>query len=383
LIRLLALLEAITVTGPAKNLIDFAKRARYFDDREAIETHIATFRRGQAGNAFLDAVHTADIPLHVIPERRAYDRAVISRMRGVAEAITPDLVQTHAIKSHFLLRLSGLWTRYPWIASHHGYTSTNNRERIYNQLDRWSLRKAARVLTVSRAFEQQLRETGVPAGRITVLQNAIDPDWGDAARNPELRARTRASLGIAENEKAALIVGRLSREKGHPDLIRALARLRAEAPYLPVRLLIVGDGPERPAIEESVRASGLERQVFFAGQVADVMPYYAAADVVVLASITEGSPNALLEAMAARVPVVATAVGGVPEMVSHQETALLAPPHDVRQLADCIHEALREEGATGAMVERAHHLVVARHSPECRARFLSRFYFDTARGAGS
>lgn len=377
--RLLAFLEASTVTGPARNLIEFARLARTSEGCEPVRTEIATFQRGNARTAFMDAVQAADIPLHAIPERGAFDSSVIPRIRDLVATVRADIVQTHAVKSHFLVRLAGVWQHCPWIASHHGYTFTDARTRLYNQLDRWSLRTPARVLTVSEAFRRQLVAAGVPDGRITVLHNAIGAKWGDLVRDQNLRAATRSALGIGDAHKAALIVGRLSGEKAHTDLIRALALLRNSEPGLLVRLMIVGEGPERQRIEAAIGAAGLEGRVIFAGQVDDVKPYYAAADVAVLSSVTEGSPNALLEAMAASVPVVATAVGGIPEIVAHRETALLVPPGNVGAMAQAIGEALTHSEDSLAMVERARALIVSRYSPEQRARFLCRFYSETAR----
>ena len=115
-----------------------------------------------------------------------------------------------------------------------------------------------------------------------------------------------------------LIVGRLSREKDHLSLLRALSQLavvRGGEGAAIAHLLIVGEGPERARIEAAIRHLGLSEMVTLTGQVPSAEPYYGIADLAVLSSLSEGSPNALLEAMAARVPVVATAVGGIPEIV--------------------------------------------------------------------
>ena len=117
-------------------------------------------------------------------------------------------------------------------------------------------------------------------------------------------------------------MGRLSREKDHLSLLRAVSQLRD----LNMQLVIVGEGPERVAIESAIRELALSDAVTMTGQVPSAEPYYGIADVAVLSSLSEGSPNALLEAMAAGVPVVATAVGGVPEIVTHRESALLIEP---------------------------------------------------------
>src|SRR5262249_52319646 len=134
----------------------------------------------------------------------------------------------------------------------------------------------------------------------------------------------------------ALSVGRLSHEKAHADLVSAIGYLPRTLPNIKVRLLIVGAGPERERIEQTIAALRLRDQVNLVGQVSDVSPYYELAGLFVLPSLSEGSPNVLLEAMAASLPIVATAVGGVPEIVSHDESALLIAPRDTRSMAEGI-----------------------------------------------
>src|SRR2546425_1093276 len=177
-LRLLAFIEAKTVTGPAKNLIEFARLARAGTASPTlVETTLATFRRGGEPSDLEDAAGAAGVPVVRIPERSGFDRKLLHRLRGALESCSPDLIQTHAVKSHFLLYLSGLWKRCPWVAFHHGYTTEDVKMRVYNQLDRISLRVPARLLTVSRAFERQLIQRGVRPDRIDVLHNAVDPVW--------------------------------------------------------------------------------------------------------------------------------------------------------------------------------------------------------------
>jgi glycosyltransferase involved in cell wall biosynthesis len=178
-IRLLAFLEATSITGPAKNLLEFAKLARDATD-SPVEVSIATFRREGDSDVFLSAVQHAGIPSYPIPERSRFDRSVLGSMRALAVKLAPDIIQTHAVKSHFLIRRAELDRMRPWLAFHHGYTWPELRARAYNQLDRWSLRSARQVVTVSTPFRDELVRRGVAAERIAVVHNAIDPDLGIA-----------------------------------------------------------------------------------------------------------------------------------------------------------------------------------------------------------
>jgi glycosyltransferase involved in cell wall biosynthesis len=260
----------------------------------------------------------------------------------------------------------------PWVAFHHGYTWPDLRARAYNQLDRWSLRAARRVLTVSEPFRRELMGRGVAAERIDVAHNAIDPQWGRREDTPEARAALRARLGIGPEKRVVLIVGRLSSEKDHRTLLDAMRRLRSTAPE--AHLLIVGEGPEHPRIEAAIRALGLAESVTMAGQVPSAEPYYGIADICVLSSLSEGSPNALLEAMAAGVPVVATAVGGIPEMVTHGESAVLIQPGDCQAMTGALTALLTDGELARRLAAKARDLVLERHPPEARMRRLVEIY---------
>ncbi len=363
-LRLLAIIEASTVTGPAKNLLQFAQLARSMDS--PVDVTIAAFHRAGDPEVFREAAASAGVTVHYIEERGRFDRSVVTALQELNRRLAPDLVQTHAVKSHFLARLAGLR---PWIAFHHGYTWPDLRARVYNQADRWSLPKAAGVLTVSQPFADELNRRGVRRERIHVIHNAIDREWGQGSEIRKKGALLRASFGIAEGKKVILIVGRLSREKDHRTLLDALGALPQ-----PAHLLIVGEGPERARIEESIRRLGRERDVTLTGHVPSAEPYYAIADIAVLSSLSEGSPNALLEAMAAGVPIVATRVGGIPEIVTHEESALLVRPGDREAMAAAIGRLLGEDGLAPRLTRRARELVVARHSPEARTRSLCGIY---------
>ena len=377
-IHLLAVVEAGSITGPAKNLLQFAQLGRSGLVDPPIAVSIAVFQRGDASkNLFLETARQLSIPVYPIAEAGRFDWAVVRRLRDLARELKPDLIQTHAVKSHFLIRASGLHRFAPWVAFHHGYTWPDLRARVYNQADWWSLRAARQVVTVSRPFRDELARKGAPRDRIEIVHNAIDPQWGAHGRTPEAAAALRADLGIGAEKKIILIVGRLSREKDHRTLLEAVNELRTGArngtgPR--THLVIVGDGPERPKIEETIHALDLGDTATLVGQVPTAEPYYGIAGVSVLSSLSEGSPNALLESMAAGVPVVATSVGGIPEMVSHGESALLIGPRDRAGMTRAITAILTNESLARNLAARARERILAHYTPDSRARRLAGIY---------
>ena len=378
-IKLLSVIEATTVTGPAKNLLSFARLARSHALAAAglprVEVSVATFQRAGGGdtasNAFVAAARGAGLEVDVIDERFRFDPRAVKELRRVVERRAPDVVQTHMVKSHFFARLAGLGRGRHWVAYHHGYTTTDLKMRAYNRLNRWSLPAAERVITVCGPFAERLTREGVRRELISVRHNSVvAPPAFDEVERRALRAR----LGADEGTSLVLAVGRLSHEKGHADLVRSFAATLELQRELDVRLVIVGEGPERGRVETEARAAGVLGRVVFAGHTSDVRPYYAAADVLALPSHSEGSPNVLLEAMAAGLPVVATAVGGVPEIASDGESALLVPARDTKAFAAALGRVLTDEALAERLGRAAAARAVTEFSPESYARGLVEIY---------
>jgi glycosyltransferase involved in cell wall biosynthesis len=371
------LIEANKFTGPVKNLLDFCARSRQMKDDSpdfAIHCSLATFRRDGdlacSHAEFVNACEAARVELEFISERFRFDTRVLKQLCNLVERRAPDIIQTHNVKSHFLVRWSGLWHKYPWIAFHHGYTATDLKMCVYNRLDRWSLLAADRVVTVSHSAAQELERIGVDPSRLRVVHNAISP-------NPESDAGAgvalRRSLGISDEQWVVLAAGRLSREKGHADLVTAFAYLAQQQPARSICLVVAGDGPERHRIETLTKSLDGNHRVLLPGHVSNLRAYYAMADLMVLPSHSEGSPNVLLEAMAAGLPIVATRVGGVPEIVRHGQSAILVEPRKPRALANGISLLLADHSLArqlGANALRA----VLDYSPLARAQALIQIY---------
>jgi glycosyltransferase involved in cell wall biosynthesis len=378
--NIVSLIEATTVNAVAKGAIEFLGTARELTPAPGMPAVNGTFvifdrRAGNAttDNEFLRATRAAAIDVDVIPERSRFDLRVVPELTRAVKMRRPDLIVTHSVKSHFLLWRSGLAKEYPWLAFHHGYTDTDRKMRIYNRLDRWSLPKADRILTVCRAFAHELAQlTGTPVERILVQHNAVRPKPRAGA---EAVARLRSKLGIPESGKVILSIGRLSKEKAHADLIAAFNHLRRSDGAIDLRLVMVGEGPERAKLEAAARATDPDR-IVLAGEVNDVQPFYALAHVFVLPSHSEGSPNVLLEAMAAGVPIVATRAGGVPEIVTNEESALLVPVSEPEKLMAAIDRLLNDSELGLRLTRQAAQLIATKHKPEQYVRSLTQIYAD-------
>lgn len=338
--RVVAVMEATSITGPAKNVIEFAIRAAK-RPANRFELSVIAFTRGnEHHNGFVSAARAAGVIVDVIHERFAFDLQIIPQLCAIVEARQPDVIHTHAVKSHFLVWLTRLHRRYPWIAFNRGYTRENLKVRGYNQLDRICLPKADQVVTVCRAFARDLERVGVCREKIVVRHNMVLPFTPCPEEESD---KVRQTWGISPGALVLLSAGRLSPEKGHSDLIEAVSELRKMRLSRSFHLLIVGHGPEQNAIRRKIEHLGLRDLVTLAGQQRDMRPYYSVADGVVLPSHSEGSPNVLLEAMAAGIPAIATNVGGIPEIATNEQTALLVEPRNPSAMAKALFRFLEGE----------------------------------------
>jgi glycosyltransferase involved in cell wall biosynthesis len=207
------------------------------------------------------------------------------------------------------------------------------------------------------------------ASRVTVVPNCLDLEEFRATRPP---AEVRASLGVPATAPLVGILGALRMEKDHATFLRAAARVAAELPE--ARFLLVGDGPQRAALEALAQELNIAGRVLFAGDRNDVADLLASLDVFVLSSSTESFPNAILEAMAMERAVVATRVGGIPELVEEGMTGFLVPVSDATAMAGRIAELLRDAALRRAMGRAGRERVEKEFTPQRMKQRLEELY---------
>jgi glycosyltransferase involved in cell wall biosynthesis len=262
-----------------------------------------------------------------------------SAVREIADhlgRVDADILFCHGYKANLLGRVAARRHKVPAVAVARGWTGESFRVRFYERLDRLHLRCMDHVVCVSEAQAARVRRAGVPAARTSVIHNAIDP-----ARFQEPDARYRAKLLRYFRQPRTHIIaaaGRLSPEKGFGVLVKAAERVLRVHPS--AGFVLFGDGPERARLQQQINSLGLGHAFILAGLRADLDRFLPHFDLMVLPSYTEGLPNVVLEAFAAGVPVVATAVGGTPEVVEDGVSGYLVPPGNADNLADRIEELL-------------------------------------------
>jgi glycosyltransferase involved in cell wall biosynthesis len=232
-----------------------------------------------------------------------------------------------------------------------------------------------RIVAVSKAKREELLSLGLRPGSVVTIPNAVDVPEPLPSR-PEARFRLLRAFSLSPDVKLVATAGRLSPEKAQGDFLRAYSQLALARPE--TRALVFGDGPERGRLEALCRELNIAARVTFCGHRTEFIELLPGVDLFVLSSLTEGLPNVVLEAFAVGVPVVATLVGGVPEIARDGITALLAPPAQPTQLASAMLEALSDEAASARRAAAARALVKERHGFADNARHLAELIHQVA-----
>jgi len=284
-------------------------------------------------------------------------RENLRELSDLLRARAADVLVTHTFKPNILGRIAARRAGIPIVAVSRGWTWENLKVRAYEAMDRVNLRFVDHVVAVSEGQGVRVKNAGVPSTRLSVIRNAArlaafsNLPHSVAERGPG--GEVLSGFFPAENPLSPIVLaaGRLSPEKGFDVLLEAVPAVLQRHPG--TCFVLFGEGTERAKLEARAAELGLANKFIMPGFTADLDKYLPWAAVVVLPSYTEGLPNVALEASAAGVPIVATAVGGTPEVVKHDETGLLVPSGQPHALADALNRLLaspelrRTMGAAG------------------------------------
>ncbi len=291
------------------------------------------------------------------------DWAALRELIKLLRDYKPHVVHTHTAKAGMLGRMAALLTRCPVIVhTFHGHVFSGYFGWLKTSLFIWVERVMAwwssRILTISAGLKDDLVSYRIaPARKIDIVPLGLRlTDFAEAANQP---GGLRAELGCSPDVALVGIVGRLVPIKNHDLFLTAADRVRRTTPN--VEFVIVGDGEEREHIEQAVNKLELTDCVHFLGWRQDLPMIYADLNAVVISSNNEGTPVSLIEAMAARVPVVATKVGGIPDLLDGGRLGKLVPAKDAEALAGAIIEVIQVEGGYSDMIDAAQETMLAEY----------------------
>ena len=309
------------------------------------------------------------IPSYSFPCKSQLDRKAIRHIRDLAAETGADIIHTHGYKADVYTRMAMLDTGIPLVSTCHNWLDEDWRAYLYGLADRYVLRSFPRVVAVSEEVRQRLLAAGVPQERVRVIPNGIDS-------RPFMVKRSTDPIDWSQDRPAVVgMVARLSAEKGVDLFLRAAAQVAGAIPH--VRFVVVGDGPDRQELEALIDELRLRPFASMLGRRNDMPAQYASFDLLVSSSRKEGLPITILEAMASGLPLVATAVGDVVNVVRDGETGIVLPAGDPGPLALAIVDLLRDGEKRRRLGSAARQLVESQYS----AQRMSNDYLDTYKDA--
>ncbi|MFQ5730860.1 MAG: glycosyltransferase [Planctomycetaceae bacterium] len=328
--------------GAERALVQLATRL----DRGEWRPHVVCL---SGGGELLQPLAAADVPVICLGATQWWNVGILIRLRRELKRIRPALLQTYLFHANIAGRIAGRLAGVPRTVS--GIRVAEQRSRFRLWLDRVTERWVDRHVCVSQGVATFSTTTGrLSRDKTVVIPNGVEYEMFAEATPADL-----SEFGISPHHQTLLFVGRLDAQKGIEVLLDAFGQLAQTQPTL--HLLLAGDGPLRATVEEFARQRALESRVHLPGRRGDIPHLMQAADCLVLPSLWEGMPNAVLEAMAAGLPVIATAVEGVSELLVDGETGRVIPRGDAGALVRAVSCLVANPAAASRAARRAQLLV--------------------------
>jgi glycosyltransferase involved in cell wall biosynthesis len=320
-----------------------------------------------------------DIEYLEIRENHSFDYRIWRQLLDIVARQKTDIIHSHDYKTNVLALLAARKTGALPLSTVHGWTGNSTRERlVYYPADKRVLSRFPKVVAVSSDIRNELVKHGTEPRRVEVLLNGIDPSA--FVRNASQGAAIRQEFGLDPRHTVIGAVGRVERQKRFDLLLEAFATVCDGRPDL--RLMIVGDGSLREELIKQAAGLGVESSCVFTGHRNDIAALHSAFDLFVQSSEYEGTPNAVLEAMAMETPIVATSAGGTAELALPGEHATIIPTNDVPLLIRAMTEALDDAAGLRTRAAAARRRIETVLSFEARTRRLEAIYGEMWREAG-
>jgi glycosyltransferase involved in cell wall biosynthesis len=328
------------------------------------------------GNPLADEIHALGIPVRCLDIQHLRDWNALPRLIRYLKEIEADLVHTQLEFANILGNIAAKVLHLPSVCTIHVMPSLDvkTKSKLHQKLEWFALKYFCnQVISVSEeAREHHLRISGASPERVSTLYNGID--LSNFLNVDRERSEVRAELGVPPDANLLTTVAVLRPPKGIQYMIRALPAVLAS--NLNTYYLVVGNGSHRDSLAEEVRRSGVGNRVIFAGMRKDVPRFLAASDVFVLPTLTEALPTVLAEAMAAKLPIVASRVGGIPEMIVDGQNGCFVEPEDVDGLAKACIDLVNDPKKRAAMGNAGWSIVDRKFNIERQVDKLEELYMQ-------
>jgi glycosyltransferase involved in cell wall biosynthesis len=390
-VKVLRVIARLNMGGPALHVAYLSAGLR---ERGYETTLVAgTLARGEDSMSFV--AEELGVRIERIPELSReisplHDARAVAQLAALIRRERPQILHTHTAKAGTVGRVAAMLSgdARPPIVVHtfHGHVLRGYFDPVraygFRLLERWLARSTTRLIAVGPQVRDDLVALGVaPREKFAVIRLGIELEERVAADADE-RSATRRLLGVPEDAFVVGWIGRMTGVKNTGDVLGALSELRDRG--VDAYLLMVGDGPDRERVERRAHELGVVRRCLFVGYQEEVAPWYAALDAMILPSVNEGTPVSAIESLAARRPVVATRVGGVPDVVEDGEDGFLVDPGSTDDLAERLERLARDPELRERMGDHGRGRVLERYAVSRLVDDMDRLYkellAETVRG---
>lgn len=336
-----------------------------------------SFAEGGRSRPFVDEAQRQGFEARMLAHDTPHLWAAVAELADCLRQKKADILCCHGYKANLLGLIAARRAQVPVVAVSRGWTGETLKVRLYEALDRFTYRFMDRVVCVSQGQALRVRQLGIPEERLTVIHNAIH---AERFSNPDPADRQRL-LAYFPHRPSRMVcaAGRLSPEKGFDVLILAAKQVIAHDPC--AGFILFGDGFLRDDLMRRIEREGLTHNFVLPGFCADLDRFLSFVDLLVLPSYTEGLPNVVLEACAAGVPVVATAVGGTPEVVQDGVNGYLVPSGEPAMLARRILDVLTDEETRCSLGRQGQARVASHFSFAAQSVHYQRLFAEVSNGA--
>ena len=321
------------------------------------ESHVIALEGGGAREVVRRASECGVHAEAYVTEGRLGVGTLLGKLCATLERHPRAIVHSHGYKPDILLAALRARRRLGCLSTCHSWYSDTAKMKLTEYFDKRVLRRFDHVVAVSDEIAEDLYRSGVHGTKVSRIDNGIRAPAAD----PAARTEIRAEFALAPQERLIVQIGRLARSKRTDLLLEAVAGLQKA---LAVRVLLVGEGEQKEALQERARALGITERVTFCGYRSDVHRILAASDLLALTSNKEGLPIILLEAMAMGCPIVSSAVGAIPSVLSDGNSAWIFPSEDLHALRYALEAALNSPSDAKQRAQQAQSIFEARFSRE-------------------
>jgi glycosyltransferase involved in cell wall biosynthesis len=350
---------------------------------DVFSPRVCVFKVRKRGNPMAEQIKALGVPVDFLPIPYVRDLTALPRLVKYLKTVNADLVHGQLELGDIFGNIAAKLARLPSVSTLHTMPSQkmNIKSRLHQEVEFFALRHFCdAIISVSNEARQfYLDISTLPPSKLLTIYNGVDLFHFDNLDRRRISDGIRKELGVPLDSKLLTTVAVLRELKGIQYMIRGLPEIIARFPK--VRYLIVGDGVYRETLEREAQLAGVAGHVIFAGQRDNVPHFLAASDIFVLPTLTEALPTVLAEAMAARLPIIASAVGGIPEMIEDGKNGLLVPAGQVDALSAACMRLLSNSDEAGSMGDKGRSVADQKFNIRRQAEQLGELYLDLIRNS--